>query len=141
MKVTLVARQEVESYLPLPLFTSTVPAGFPSPADDYIEDNLDLNQHLIKNPSATFFARACGDSMTGVGILDGALLIVDKSITPRNGQVVIAVINGELSCKLLDIDNQLLLSANPAFKAIPVNGEMDFMIEGVVIHAINSLIK
>ncbi len=139
MKITLVTRQEAVSYLPLPLFTSTVPAGFPSPADDYIEGSLDLNQHLIKNPSATFFARASGESMTGAGILDGALLIIDKSITPRNGHIVIAAINGELTCKMLDIDKRLLLASNPAFKAIPIHGDLDFIIEGVVIHAINSL--
>ena len=139
MKVTPVSRQEAAFRLHLPLFASSVPAGFPSPADDYIETGLDLNQYLIKHPSATFFARASGDSMTGAGIRDGALLIVDKALAPRDGHVVIAAINGELTCKLLDMKNKLLRAANPAFKPIPINAETDLVIEGVVVHAINSL--
>lgn len=139
MKISLVEKQEVATYLPLPLFTSTVPAGFPSPADDYIEEALDLNEYLVKHPSATYFARASGDSMIERGILDKALLIVDRFLEPRQGNVVIAVINGELTCKILDIKKRQLVAANPAYAPVPLNGDMDFMIEGVVIHAINPL--
>ena len=140
MRVALVDRQEAGTSLPLPFFTTMVPAGFPSPADDYIESGLDLNEYLVKHPSATFLARASGDSMTGAGIQNGALLVVDKSITPRSGQVVIAAINGELTCKLLDIENRILRSANPDYPPVPLNEDLDLIIEGVVIHAINPLL-
>lgn len=139
MKITLIKKQKKATYLPLPLFTSSVPAGFPSPADDYIEERLDLNEYLVKHPSATYFARASGDSMVERGIQDGALLIVDRSIQARQNHVVIAAINGELTCKILDIENSQLLAANPAYAPVALNENMDFIIEGVVIHAINPL--
>ncbi len=139
MKITLIKKQQKATHLPLPFFTSSVPAGFPSPADDYIEERLDLNEYLIKHPSATYFARACGDSMLERGIQDGALLIVDRSIQARQDHIVIAAINGELTCKILDIENSQLLAANPAYAPVPLNENMDFVIEGVVIHAINPL--
>jgi len=139
MKITRVEKQKVASFLPLPLFTTSVPAGFPSPADDYIESSLDLNDYLISHPSSTYFARAAGDSMVERGILDKALLIVDRAIEPRQGQVVIAAINGELTCKVLDIQNKQLLAANPAYAPIIINEDSELVIEGVVIHAINTL--
>ena len=125
--------------LPLPFFSASVAAGFPSPADDYIESGLDLNEYLVKHPSATFLARASGDSMTRAGILDGALLIVDKSLTPKSGNTVIAAINGELTCKILDIEHKLLRAANPSYPSIALDDEMDLLIEGVVVHAINPM--
>ena len=137
MKVEPLSLQESRVFLPL--FATSVPAGFPSPADDYIEAGLDLNDHLIKHPSATFLARASGNSMTGAGILDGALLIVDKAVIPKNGHVVIAAINGELTCKILDIKHHLLRAANPGYPSITLNEDMDLVIEGVVVHAINPM--
>jgi DNA polymerase V len=83
----------------LPLFLESVSAGFPSPADDYLENKLDLNQHLIKNPPATFFVRVTGDSMVDAGIYSGDILVVDRSLNPKDGNIVIAVINGELTVK------------------------------------------
>ncbi|MDG2175846.1 MAG: translesion error-prone DNA polymerase V autoproteolytic subunit [Gammaproteobacteria bacterium] len=138
MKISRISPSES---LPLPFFGTSVPAGFPSPADDYIESGLDLNEYLVKHPSATFLARASGDSMTRAGILDGALLIVDKSITPKSGHVVIAAINGELTCKILDIEHRLLRAANPSYPSIALDDEMDLLIEGVVVHAINPMMK
>ena len=123
----------------LPFFSAHVPAGFPSPADDYIEAGLDLNEYLVKHPGATFLARASGDSMTQAGILDGALLVVDKSVEPKNGHIVIAAINGELTCKILDIKHRMLRAANPSYPSIPLGDEMDLLIEGVVVHAINPM--
>ena len=125
--------------LPLPFFSASVAAGFPSPADDYIESGLDLNEYLVKHPNATFLARASGDSMTRAGILDGALLIVDKSLTPKSGNTVIAAINGELTCKILDIEHKLLRAANPSYPSIALDDEIDLLIEGVVVHAINPM--
>jgi DNA polymerase V len=139
MKVSRLSPQEAGASLPLPFFSASVAAGFPSPADDYIEASLDLNEYLIKHPSATFLARASGDSMTRSGILDGALLVVDKSITPKSGHVVIAAINGELTCKILDIEHRLLRAANPSYPSVSLNEELDLLIEGVVVHAINPL--
>ena len=139
MKVSRLSPQQARESLPLPFFSASVPAGFPSPADDYIEAGLDLNEYLIKHPSATFLARASGDSMTRAGILDGALLVVDKAITPKSGHIVIAAINGELTCKILDIEHRLLRAANPSYPSVPLNEDMDLLIEGVVVHAINPL--
>lgn len=87
--------------LELPLFTSTVPAGFPSPADDHIEGKLDLNEHLVRRPAATFFVRASGESMRGAGIFDGDLLIIDRGVTPQPDDIVIAILQGELTVKRL----------------------------------------
>ena len=119
-----------------PLYSGRVQAGFPSPADDYLEGALDLNEHLISHPAATFYCRVCGDSMTGAGIFDGDLLIVDRAITPRNGDVVLAVLNGEMTCKILDVQRCCLLAANPGYPAIPIPEGSNFEIEGVVISSI-----
>ena len=86
-----------------PVFTARISAGFPFPAADYEEGKLDLNQHLIKNPPATFFVRVTGDSMVGAGIHHGDLLIVDRSLEPKDRSVVIAVVNGELTVKRIRI--------------------------------------
>jgi len=120
----------------LPLFGHSVEAGFPSAADDYIEKELDLNTHLIKHPSATFLARANGNSMIGRGIYDGDTLIVDRSIEPQHGNIVIAALNGELTCKVLDKRQHCLMPANPSIKPIMINEHSDLLIEGVVIHSI-----
>lgn len=125
-----------ESIMPLPLFCSGVSAGFPSPADDFIEAPLDLNEHLIKHPSATFYARAQGDSMTGLGIFSGDLLVVDRAVQPQHGDVVIAAIDGELTCKILDLREQMLRSGNVKFPSIKLHDDVDMVVEGVVIHSI-----
>ena len=87
--------------LSIPIFTSRVQAGFPSPADDHLEDTLDLNTHLIHHKEATFFVKAQGDSMIGAGIQQGDILIVDKSLTAKSGKIVIAVVDGEFTVKRL----------------------------------------
>lgn len=120
----------------IPLFLTRVQAGFPSPADDYLDRGLDLNEHLIEHPAATFYARASGSSMTGLGIFEGDLLIVDRALEPRHGDVVIALINGELTCKVLDTHQRRLLSANPRFTPIPITDELDMVVEGVVTHTV-----
>lgn len=116
----------------LTLFGDTVPAGFPSPADDYKEDALSLDEHLISHPAATYLARASGDSMQGVGIYDQDLLIIDRSLTPRTGHVVIAAIDGELCCKQIDLEGKRLVSANKHYAPIYLTEEQDLIIEGVV---------
>ena len=89
----------VKKSLKLPLFLARIPAGFPSPADDYLDKNLDLNEYLIKNPSSTFCVRVEGSSMVKAGIHDGDILIVDRSLEPVDKKIVIAVVNGELTVK------------------------------------------
>ncbi len=124
-----------------PLFLSGVSAGFPSPADDYLDRKLDLNEHLIKNPAATFFVRVAGDSMTGTGINDDDILIVDRSLEPANGSVVIAVINGELAVKRLLKNNNTcqLVAENPHYPPLEISEETPLEIWGVVTYAIHRL--
>ena len=116
----------------LTLYSDSVAAGFPSPADDYKEDALSLDEHLITHPAATYLAKASGDSMQGVGIFDQDLLIVDRSLTPRSGSVVVAAVDGELCCKQLDLVGRQLLSANVNYPPIAISDEQDLLIEGVV---------
>ena len=126
---------------PLPHFGERVPAGFPSPAADYEEDRLDLNQHLIQNPPATYLVRATGNSMVGAGIYPGDLLIVDKSLEPKDGSVVIAAVYGEMTLKRLRMrDNQVWLEAeHPSYVPLHITEDMEFEIWGVVLHAVHTL--
>lgn len=116
----------------LPFFSHSVRAGFPSPADDYQELSLDLNQHIILHPSATYFVRAEGESMIQYGIHSGDLLVVDRALEAKNGDVVIAAVHGELTCKVLDLPRRQLLSGNDQFFPIPIPADIDVAIEGVV---------
>lgn len=124
-----------------PLFEGKVPAGFPSPAADYEEDKLDLNRYLIKNPAATFFVRVSGDSMEGAGIHHGDLLVVDRSIEPRDKSIVIAVINGELTVKRIKIKGKKV-ALEPENKNYPVQEiaeDTEFEVWGVVTNVIHQL--
>ena len=123
-----------------PLYASRVQAGFPSPADDYIEDHLDLNTYLIKHPAATFFVRAEGQSMIGANIQSGDLLIVDRSIPATHGKIVIAAIQGELTVKrLYQQHNKVqLLPENSEFQPIDISENSDLVIWGVVTHIIHT---
>jgi DNA polymerase V len=131
----------VASRLPLPLYAARVVAGFPSPADDYIEGKLDLNQHLVKRPAATFFVRVEGDSMIGAGIHSGDILVVDRSLKPCHGKIVIAVLNGELTVKRLEQRKGVLrlLPENNSYPIVEITDAMDFTIWGVVTSVIHSL--
>jgi DNA polymerase V len=118
----------------LPLYLSKVQAGFPSPADDYIERHLDFNKEFIPHPAATFFLKATGESMVDAGIFPNDILLVDKSLTPRTGDIVIAAIDGELTVKRLYKTAQKvqLMPANPAFSPIDITHEQEIVIWGVV---------
>lgn len=131
----------VKTHYPIPLYTSPVSAGFPSPADEYIEGKLDLNQHLVPHPLATFFVRVSGDSMTGAGIHEGDLLIVDRSLEARDGRVVIAVINGELLVKRLKFRGKqpYLMAEHPDYSPLAITEAMEFQVWGVVTSVIHSL--
>ena len=124
---------------PVPIYSSSVSAGFPSPAEDYVEGKLDLNEHLIPRPSATFMVRATGDSMTGVGIFSGDILIVDRSIQPKHGSIIIAVIDAELTVKKLYKQKGIikLEPANPVYSSINVSDDMELWCWGVVTAAIH----
>jgi len=117
-----------------PLFLSGVSAGFPSPAEDYIDRKLDLNELLIKHPAATFFVRVAGDSMIGAGIHHDDILIVDRSLEAGSGSIVIAVYNGELTVKRLvqDKNGMRLVAENPNYPPLPITGESGCEIWGVV---------
>ena len=122
-----------------PEFVDSVSAGFPSPATDYMENKLDLNEYLIKHPAATFIVKAKGTSMSDAGILSGDLLIVDRSIDPKSNDIVIASIFGDLTVKKLQKkENSLfLLSANSDYPSIQVKEEMECFIWGVVTYIIH----
>lgn len=125
----------------LPLFLERVSAGFPSPAADYEEGRLDLNRYLIKNPPATFFVRVAGDSMIGAGIHPGDLLVVDRSLEPRDKNVVIAALNGELTVKRIRIRRKkiYLEAENEIYASREVSAEADFEVWGVVTNVIHPL--
>lgn len=118
----------------LPLFSHKVAAGFPSPADDYIEGQLSLDEHLIQNKDTTFFVRAKGNSMTGAHIEDGDILIVDKSLKPQFGDIVVAVVDGEFTVKYLAQRGGavVLKPANAKFKEIEFKDGQELEIWGVV---------
>ena len=137
MPLTRITKPETElTHIELPLYSCRVRAGFPSPADDFIDRFLDLNEFLIKTPSATFFAWAEGDSLKDIGITQGDLLIIDRSAERSNGAVVVAAIDGELTCKILDTRRMRLLSANHFYPPINIDGNEELIIEGVVTHSI-----
>lgn len=126
---------------PRPLYGSKVRAGFPSPADDHLDRQLDLNEHLIRRPEATFFVYAQGDSMIGEGIHDGDLLIVDRAEAPVHGKIVIAIVNGEFTVKKLAIRGQqiFLESGNPDYAPIPIKEEAGLEVWGVVTNVIRKV--
>jgi DNA polymerase V len=125
----------------VPLVLSPVHAGFPSPADDYIENVLDLNELVIRHPQATFFVRVTGDSMKNAGIFDGDTLVVDRSVVPTHNTIVIAMLQGEFTVKRLyqKGDTLYLLPANPLFKPIKITEEMQFQVWGVVTYCIHRI--
>ncbi|HEY4136511.1 MAG TPA: translesion error-prone DNA polymerase V autoproteolytic subunit [Alphaproteobacteria bacterium] len=128
---------------PLILYASRVRAGFPSPAEDYVEGQLDLNEHLIARPAATFLIRVVGDSMIEAGIFPNDLLVVDRSLPPVHDSIVVAVVDGELTVKrLFDRFGQLRLeAANPAYPAIQISGDMELWCWGVVTSSIHEFTR
>ncbi len=116
------------------LLRRAVPAGFPSPADDYVEQRLSLDEHLIQHRESTFFMRVAGDSMRGLGIYNGDLLVVDRAVPVADGCVVIAVIDGEFTVKqwLHSSNGPILRAAHPDYADLHIKPEQDFSIWGVV---------
>ncbi|MBT0720753.1 translesion error-prone DNA polymerase V autoproteolytic subunit [Tatumella sp. TA1] len=125
--------------LELPLFISRIPCGFPSPALDYVEQRIDLNQLLIRHPSATYFIKVSGDSMIEGGIAEGDMLVVDSSLTAKQGDIVVAALDGEFTVKQLMLRPTLqLLPLNAAYSAIPIADADNFEIFGVVKHVVKT---
>ena len=116
-----------------------VSAGYPSPADDYLDGSLDLTQHLIKHPTATFFVRVAGESMREAGIHSGDVLIVDRALTPGDGSVIIAIVNGELTVKRLAKrkGTLLLVPENNQYLPLPITETTAFEVWGVVTYVIH----
>jgi DNA polymerase V len=130
---------EARTSLRIPLVSANVQAGFPSPADDHTEQSLDLNQELISNPAATFFVRVNGDSMRDAGISNGDILIVDRSVEPKDRQIVVAMLDGDFTVKRLRRREGgiFLEAANSKFKPIEVVGEQELVIWGAVTFVIH----
>ena len=140
LKLTILSA-DLSSHEELPVVGATVKAGFPSPADDFLEQPLDLNRALIHNAASTFFVRVEGDSMSGSGIDDGDLLIVDRAVEPSEGKIAICFVDGEFTVKRLDRDGRdwLLLPANPKYHPIRLTQEDELTIWGVVTYVIKAL--
>ena len=130
-----------DSLVLLPLFSSAISAGFPSPADDHLEDCLDLNRYLINQPTATFFMRFEGEPMLESGLQHGDILIVDRSVEPTDSKIVVAAINGELVVRRVKQNRRQLrlLSEKPNCQTIYITKHTEFQIWGVVTHAIRTL--
>ena len=138
--ITDIRRADVSEELELPLADAGIRAGFPSPAEDYVSRTLDLNRELIDHPAATFYARVVGDSMSGEGIDEDDLLIIDKSLVPEDGDLAVCCIDGEFTLKRLRICGKRisLVPSNPDYPAISITEGMDFKVWGIVTHTIKS---
>ncbi|MGI2904770.1 LexA family protein [Tolypothrix sp. VBCCA 56010] len=125
----------------LPLFGECVQAGFPSPADDWLEDAIDLNQHLVKNPAATFLMRVAGDSMKDAGILHGDVVAVDRSLQPKPGRIVVASVGGEFTLKRLSrLRGKLwLMPENADYQPIEITDDLEVVAVGVVVSVLRQL--
>ena len=138
---TPVYRPDAKSTVALNLYSHKVVAGFPSPADDNIEDTIDLNQHFVRKPDTSFLVKVQGDSMKNAGIHHGDMLVVDRSMNPKDQDIVIAAIDGELTVKRLSIKSTgtWLMPENDDYDPIPVKEENDLTIWGVVVSVLRSL--
>ncbi len=144
----LVSNQILEIFKPkikkstsLPFIKEGISAGFPSPADDFLDLSIDLNQELIKHPSTTFYGRVRGDSMINAGLNDGDLLIIDKSLEPTNGKIAVCFIDGDFTVKRINVekDKIWLVAENEKYKPILVTEDNDFMIWGIVTTVIKNV--
>ena len=125
--------------LDLPLAGTAIAAGFPSPAEEYLDLALDLNKELIKHPAATFYARVKGDSMVDAGIQDGDLLVIDKALEPKEGAIAVCYLDGEFTVKRLTVQEEgvYLMPANAEFKPIRITEENNFLVWGLVAYVIH----
>ena len=134
---------EETSFDDVPLYGDSVPAGFPSPADDYLDMDLNLHDYLVQHPSATFCVRAIGDSMVDAGIQSSDVMVIDRALTPKNNDIILAVVNGEFTVKRIkkSEDELYLMPANENYTPMKITEEMNFQVWGVVtfiIHKANA---
>lgn len=129
-----------ETELSLPLVSEGISAGFPSPAQDFVDLSIDLNKYLVKHPSSTFYGRVKGDSMKNEGINDGDLLVIDKSLEPVNNKIAVCFVDGEFTIKRIQFDQEgcWLIPANDKYQPIRVTPDNDFLIWGIVTHVIKT---
>jgi|JFJP01.1.fsa_nt_gi DNA polymerase V len=139
--VQSIFKPEQKTKIEIPLYLNPVAAGFPAVTEDYLDENIDLNRHLIKHPETTFLVRVAGESMKDAGIHPNDMLVVDRSIEVNNGQVVIAVVNGELTVKRIrkNQDQLWLMPENKDFEPIEIDEHTDLHIWGVVTNVIHAL--
>lgn len=132
---------DTETVLKLPFVDEGISAGFPSPALDFVDLSIDLNRHLIKNPSATFYGRVKGDSLKNAGISNGDLLVIDRSLDPTNGKIAVCFIDGEFTAKRIQISKKeiLLIAENENYQPIRVTEDNNFLIWGIVTHVIKNV--
>lgn len=131
---------DLSSQLPLPYADGGIQAGFPSPADNYITETIDLNKELVRHPAATFYGRVSGDSMIEEGIEPGDILIIDRSIEPDSGDLAVCCIDGEFTLKRIKLEKNRvwLIPSNEMFDPILVTPENEFSVWGVVTHTIKA---
>lgn len=141
LRITSIRAADAAPTLRLPLYLSRVPAGFPSPADDYVESKLDLNAHVIRHEAATFYLRVDGRSMEKAGIHDGDLIVVDRAIEPEDGAVVVAALDGELTVKRYRVqaDGAVLEPDADGYDSIRVHEGQHMVVWGVVTHVIHEV--
>jgi DNA polymerase V len=141
VKVRSIHKPDTKTRTRRPLALVALPGGFPSPAEDYLEGSLDLNRHLLKHPAATFYFRVTGDSMRDAGIHSGDLLVVDRSLEPKDGAVVVAVVGGDFTVKRLRVrgGRATLVAENPVHPPLPDPGE--FRVWGVVTFCIHGVAR
>ncbi len=140
MKVTNLTKPITSQAQTLPLYRSRPAAGFPAPGDDVVERSLDINEYIIKHPEATFFVRVAGDSMEGAGIYSGDILVVDRSLSPRSGAIVVAAVYGELVVKRFQktTGHAMLCSEQAGYDPIILNDAEDCFLWGVVVGSVRS---
>lgn len=134
----LLYKADTNSELALPIADGGIKAGFPSPAQDFMDLTIDLNKELVKHPSSTFYGRVSGDSMIDAGIFDGDILIIDKSLEPKDGDMAVCFVDGEFTIKYIRIEAKViwLVPANEKYKPIRVTEDNDFLIWGIVTYSI-----
>lgn len=135
-------KADTDSQLELEYADAGIRAGFPSPAQDYVGETIDLNRDLIRHPASTFYGRVVGDSMSGEGITEGDILVIDKSIEPEDGDLAVCCLDGDFTLKRIKIDRRTrrlyLMPSNSAYKPIEVTSDNEFMVWGVVLYTIKS---
>lgn len=142
MTIQFIGFAEPTTHYSIPLYQSKIPAGFPSPAQDYVEQTLDLNELCIKRPAATYFVRVEGDSMIEAGIHPDDILVVDRSVTPQHGDVVIAQVNGEFTVKELALTPTVqLIPRNKAYPPITFTDDAELALFGVVTNIVRQMTR